>query len=44
VIYVRMENAFETRVFMTFPIQSKVTEEKWKVRIISCFEWSDVQR
>ncbi len=32
------------RVFMTFPIQSKVTEEKWKVRIISCFEWSDVQR
>ncbi len=43
-IYVRMENAFEIRGFMIFPIRLKVLEEKWKVRIISCFEWSDVQR
>ncbi|SCC66157.1 Uncharacterized protein BC10311_05709 [Bacillus wiedmannii] len=43
-ICVRMENAFETRDFMIFPIRLKVLEEKWKVRIISYFEWSDVQR
>ncbi|EEL79610.1 hypothetical protein bcere0028_47340 [Bacillus cereus AH1271] len=39
-----MENAFETRDFMVFSIRLKVFEEKWKVRIISYFEWSDVQR
>ncbi|AEA18776.1 hypothetical protein bthur0003_49040 [Bacillus thuringiensis serovar thuringiensis str. T01001] len=39
-----MENAFEIRGFMIFSIRLKILEEKWKVRIISCFEWSDVQR
>ncbi|SCN19172.1 Uncharacterized protein BC141101_04491 [Bacillus toyonensis] len=39
-----MENAFETRGFMIFHIQLSVLVEKWKVRIISCSEWSDVQR
>jgi len=39
-----MENAFEIRGFMIFPIRLKILEGKWKVRIISCFEWSDVQR
>ncbi|SCV23372.1 Uncharacterized protein BCRIVMBC845_05960 [Bacillus cereus] len=29
---------------MIFPIRLKLLEEKWKVRIISYFEWSDVQR
>ncbi|SCC54097.1 Uncharacterized protein BC0861_05713 [Bacillus mobilis] len=29
---------------MIFPIRLKVLEEEWKVRIISYFEWSDVQR
>jgi len=39
-----MENAFETRDFMVFHIRLMVFKEEWKVRIISHFKWSDVQR